>query len=60
MADPKNSRDPAEQRKRQQAVDFARASVRLEGFTPSADAEEWAARFVADEHAEIVLRQGES
>lgn len=32
---------------REEAVDFARASVRLEGFTPSTAAEARAARFVA-------------
>jgi hypothetical protein len=36
-----------ERRKRQRAADFARASVQLEGFTPSAEAEAWIARLVA-------------
>lgn len=42
-------RADAERRKRQAAVNFACASVRLEGFKPSHDAEEIAARFVAGE-----------
>lgn len=57
MADTDKTHDQAEQRKRQQAVDFARTSVRLEGFTPSAEAEAWAAQLVANGHAETVLRQ---
>lgn len=59
MADTEKTHDQAEQRKRQQAVDFARASLRLEGLTPSAETEAWAARFVANAHAETVLRQGQ-
>ena len=39
----------AERRKRQAAADFARASVGLEGFKPSEEAEQRAARFVAGE-----------
>lgn len=39
----------AERRKRQEAVNYARASVGLEGFKPSEADERWAARFVADE-----------
>lgn len=46
-----------EQRKRQEAVDFARASVGLDGFKPSAAAEALAARFIGEGCAEIVLRQ---
>lgn len=38
-----------ERRKRQEATDFARANVGLEGFKPSEDAEQRAARFVAGE-----------
>lgn len=34
-------------RKRQEAVNFARASVGLEGFEPSKVAEEYAARLIA-------------
>ena len=37
----------AERRKRQEAVNFARANVGLEGFKPSEEAEQRAARFVA-------------
>lgn len=48
---------------RQAAVDQARANVRLEGFTPSAEREEAARRYVAgeidlDEFLYGVLRQG--
>ena len=39
----------AERRKRQEAADFARASVGLEGFKLSEAEEQWAARFVAGE-----------
>lgn len=39
----------AERRKRQEAADFARASVGLEGFKPSEAVEQQAARFVAGE-----------
>jgi hypothetical protein len=39
----------AERRKRQEAVNFARANVGLEGFKPSEEAEKRAARFVAGE-----------
>ena len=39
----------AERRKRQAAADFARASVGLEGFKPSEEAEQRAARFIAGE-----------
>ena len=39
----------AERRKRQEAVNFARASVGLEGFKPSQADEEHAARFIAGE-----------
>lgn len=39
----------AERRKRQEAVNFARANVGLEGFKPSEDAEQRAARFIAGE-----------
>ena len=39
----------AERRKRQEAVNFARANVGLEGFKPSEEAEQRAARFVAGE-----------
>jgi hypothetical protein len=38
-----------ERRKRQEAVNFARANVGLEGFKPSEDAEQRAARFIAGE-----------
>ncbi len=38
-----------ERRKRQQAVNYARASVGLEGFKPSEADEQRAARFVAGE-----------
>ena len=38
-----------ERRKRQEAVNFARASVGLEGFKPSEADEQRAARFVAGE-----------
>ena len=41
----------AERRKRQEAVNFARANVGLEGFKPSEEAEQRAARFVAGEIA---------
>ena len=41
----------AERRKRQAAADFARASVGLEGFKPSEEAEQHATRFVAGEIA---------
>jgi hypothetical protein len=37
----------AERKRRQDAVDFSRASVRLEGFVPSQDYEIEAARFVS-------------
>ena len=40
-----------ERRKRLEAVNFARASVGLEGFKPSEEAEQHAARFVAGEIA---------
>lgn len=56
MAETEKAPTPAEQRKRQQAVDFARASLRLEGFTPSAEAESWAAHLVTYGYAESVLR----
>ena len=48
----------AERRKRQEAVNFARANVGLEGFKPSEEAEQRAARFVAGEIdlAEFVKR----
>ena len=39
----------AERRKRQEAVNYARASVGLEGFKPSEAEEQRAARFVAGE-----------
>lgn len=39
----------AERRKRQEAVNFARANIGLEGFKPSEEAEQRAARFVAGE-----------
>jgi uncharacterized protein (UPF0212 family) len=39
----------AERRKRQEAVNYARASVGLEGFKPSQADEEHAARFIAGE-----------
>tara|TARA_R110001583_G_C5670489_1_gene410884 strand:+ start:19200 stop:19391 length:192 start_codon:yes stop_codon:yes gene_type:complete len=39
----------AERCKRQEAVNFARANVGLEGFKPSEEAEQRAARFVAGE-----------
>ena len=39
----------AERRKRQEAANFARASVDLEGFKPSEAVEQQAARFVAGE-----------
>jgi hypothetical protein len=39
----------AEKCKRQEAVDQARASVRLEGFTPSAEREDAARRYVSGE-----------
>ena len=39
----------AERRKRREAVNFARANVGLEGFKPSEEAEQRAARFVAGE-----------
>ena len=39
----------AERRKRQEAVNYARASVGLEGFKPSEADEQRAARFVAGE-----------
>ena len=39
----------AERRKRQEAVNFARANVGLEGFKPSEEAEQRAARVVAGE-----------
>lgn len=50
----KNTKAPApiteaERRKRQEAADFARANVGLEGFKPSEDAEQRAARFIAGE-----------
>lgn len=50
----KNTKAPApiteaERRKRQEAVNFARANVGLEGFKPSEDAEQRAARFIAGE-----------
>nr|ELQ8281701.1 antitoxin VbhA family protein [Pseudomonas aeruginosa]ELQ8282029.1 antitoxin VbhA family protein [Pseudomonas aeruginosa] len=38
-----------ERRKRQEAVNYARASVGLEGFKPSQADEEHAARFIAGE-----------
>lgn len=38
-----------ERRKRQEAVNYARASVGLEGFKPSHAAEAHAARFIAGE-----------
>lgn len=41
----------AERRKRQEAVNFARANVGLEGFKPSEEAEQHATRFVAGEIA---------
>ena len=50
----KNTKAPAsitdtERRKRQEAANFARASVDLEGFKPSEAVEQQAARFVAGE-----------
>ena len=39
----------AERRKRQEAADFARASVGLEGFKPSEEVERQTARFIAGE-----------
>ncbi len=39
----------AERRRRQEAVSFARANVGLEGFKPSEEAEQRAARFIAGE-----------
>lgn len=39
----------AERRSRQEAVNFARANVGLEGFKPSQADEEHAARFIAGE-----------
>lgn len=39
----------AERRKRQEAVNYARASVGLEGFKPSEADEQKAARFVSGE-----------
>ena len=39
----------AERRKRQEAVNYARASVGLEGFKPSEADQQKAARFVAGE-----------
>lgn len=39
----------AERRKRQEEVNFARANVGLEGFKPSEEAEQRAARFIAGE-----------
>lgn len=39
----------AERRKRQEAADFARASVGLEGFKISEDVEQKTARFIAGE-----------
>ena len=39
----------AERRRRQEAVNFARANVGLEGFKPSEEAEQRAARFIAGE-----------
>ena len=39
----------AERRKRQEAVNFARTNVGLEGFKPSEEAEQRAARFIAGE-----------
>jgi hypothetical protein len=47
--------DPAERARRSQAVEFARASVGLEGFTPSAEAEALAARFI-DSHIDLPAR----
>ncbi len=41
--------DPDERERRRRAVEFARASVGLEGFTPSAEAEALAERFIAGE-----------
>jgi hypothetical protein len=41
--------DPDERERRRRAVQFARASVGLEGFTPSAEAEALAARFIDGE-----------
>ena len=38
-----------ERRKRQEAVDFARASVGLEGFKPSPECEAQAVRFINGE-----------
>lgn len=46
---PKGELSPDEIRKRQKAVDFSRASVKLEGFAPSAAYEVEAARFVSGE-----------
>ena len=46
---PKADLSPAEIRKRQKAVDFSRASVKLEGFAPSAAYEIEAARYVSGE-----------
>lgn len=39
----------AERRKRQEAVNFARASVSLEGFKPSPECEAQAVRFINGE-----------
>jgi hypothetical protein len=44
----------AERRRREEAVRFARASVGLEGFKPSKDAEEQATRFI---NGEITLSE---
>lgn len=41
--------DNEQRRKRQNAVNYARASVGLEGFNPSDAAEQQAARFIAGE-----------
>ena len=46
---PTHNNIPAERRKRQEAVNFARASVGLEGFKPSPECEAQAVRFINGE-----------
>ena len=46
---PANDLDPAERRRRQEAFDFARASVGLEGFVLTKEAEDLTRRFVNGE-----------
>jgi hypothetical protein len=41
--------DPAERERRRRAVEFARANVGLEGFTPGVEAEALASRFIDGE-----------